>query len=55
MNNKELIRELKDCRNLLCYRCGQYANTHLGACDGCRWNDEHMKKWEAENDSDIND
>lgn len=42
----DLLRELKDCRNELCYRCGQYANAHLGACDGCRWNDEHMKRWE---------
>lgn len=38
MNNNELIRELN-------------ANAHLGACDGCRWNDENMKKWEeAENE-----
>ena len=28
---------LKDCRNELCLRCGQYKERHLGSCDGCRW------------------
>lgn len=32
-----LQRKLKDCRNELCLRCGQYRERHLGACDGCRW------------------
>ena len=32
-----LKRELKDCRNELCERCGNYREKHLGACDGCRW------------------
>lgn len=28
---------LKDAVNELCYRCGQYQNEFLGACDNCRW------------------
>ena len=32
-----LLKELKDCCNELCLRCGQYRERHLGACDGCRW------------------
>lgn len=34
---KRLKRDLKDCRNELCLRCGDYLNRHQGACDGCRW------------------
>lgn len=34
---ERLERELRDCRNELCLRCGQYRERHLGACDGCRW------------------
>lgn len=34
---ERLRRDLKDCRNELCLRCGQYKQRHLGACDGCRW------------------
>lgn len=30
-------KELNMCRNELCFRCGEYRNAHLGACDGCRW------------------
>ena len=30
-------RDLKDCRNELCLRCGQYKTAHLGSCEGCRW------------------
>lgn len=29
--------ELEDCRNELCLKCGQYRESHLGACYGCRW------------------
>ena len=36
---EKLARNLKDCRNELCLRCGQYKQRHLGACDGCRWRD----------------
>ena len=34
---ERLRRDLKDCRNELCLRCGAYKQRHLGACDGCRW------------------
>ena len=34
-----LARDLKDFRNELCLRCGNYREKHLGACDGCRWKD----------------
>ena len=34
---EELRRDLKDCRNELCLKCGEYERRHLGACDGCRW------------------
>ena len=33
----EAIRDLKDCRNELCLRCGKYKMAHKGACEGCRW------------------
>ena len=29
--------EFENCRNELCYKCGEYKNRHLGACDGCRY------------------
>ena len=29
--------EYENCRNELCYKCGEYKNRHLGACDGCRY------------------
>ena len=32
-----LKTDLKDCRNELCLKCGDYKQRHLGACDGCRW------------------
>jgi len=32
-----LKTDLKDCRNELCLKCGNYKQKHLGACDGCRW------------------
>ena len=34
---ERLERDLRDCRNELCLRCGQYKQRHMGACDGCRW------------------
>ena len=34
---KRLARDLKDCRNELCLKCGEYKQRHNGACDGCRW------------------
>ena len=35
----DLKSDLKDCRNELCLKCGNYKQKHLGACDGCRWRD----------------
>lgn len=40
---ERLRRDLKDCRNELCLRCGQYKQRHLGACDGCRWRVDNGK------------
>ena len=31
------MANLADCKNELCERCGKYKESHLGACDGCRW------------------
>ena len=36
-----LKSELKDCRNELCLKCGDYKQKHLGACDGCRWRSDN--------------
>ena len=33
----DLKNDLKDCRNELCLKCGNYKQKHLDACDGCRW------------------
>ena len=37
--NEKITRDLRDCRNELCLRCGSYQEAHKGACDGCRWKD----------------
>ena len=37
MSIEDLRTTLKDCRNELCLRCGEYRMQHQGACDGCRW------------------
>lgn len=34
---QEAERNLKDCVNELCVKCGAYRNAHIGACNGCRW------------------
>lgn len=34
---ERLERELRECRNELCLKCGDYKQRHLGACNGCRW------------------
>lgn len=34
---ERLETDLKDCRNELCFYCGQYQTKHLGSCNGCRW------------------
>lgn len=36
-DHDRLVSELRDCRNELCLKCGDYKQRHLGACDGCRW------------------
>ena len=41
-----LRSELKQCRNELCLKCGQYKEAHNGACDGCRY--ERGGEWEAD-------
>ena len=38
-DHDRLVSELRDCRNELCLKCGEYKERHLGACDGCRWRD----------------
>jgi hypothetical protein len=38
-------RELKDCANELCYKCGSYKREHEGACDGCRWKPIRHGDW----------
>ena len=37
----DLKSDLKDCRNELCLKCGDYKQKHLGACDGCRWRSDN--------------
>lgn len=41
MSLDDFKRNLRDCRNELCLRCGEYYAAHNGACDGCRWRREH--------------
>ena len=31
--------DLRDCVNELCWKCGNYREEHMCACDGCRWKD----------------
>lgn len=45
VTNKELIKELWNCRNELCLRCGKYEQAYRGACNDCRYNDEEMQKY----------
>lgn len=33
----KVSKELKDCRNELCLKCGEYRTRHLGSCNDCRW------------------
>lgn len=42
---KDVIKELWNCRNELCLRCGKYENAHRGACDDCRYNFKNMEKY----------
>jgi hypothetical protein len=54
MTKEELFTELMNCRNELCLKCGVYRDSYLGACDGCRYNDEHIKEWEKNKKEDNN-
>lgn len=41
--NADLIesqKTIEDLRNELCLKCGAYVDSHLGACNGCRWKKE---------------
>lgn len=40
---EDVAKELLQCRNELCLKCGRYTERHKGYCDGCRWKD--MSKW----------
>ena len=40
---KRLQSELKDARNELCYKCGDYKNAHFGVCNDCRY--RHGGEW----------
>ena len=41
-----LRQELKNCRNELCLKCGNYHERYAGACDGCRY--RRGGEWEAD-------
>lgn len=41
-----LRKELKNCRNELCLKCGNYKEAHKGACDGCRY--RHGGEWSVD-------
>lgn len=41
-----LRSELKNCRNELCLKCGNYHESYAGACDDCRY--RHCGEWEAD-------
>lgn len=45
---QRLQRELKNCRNELCLKCGNYKEAHLGACNDCRY--QHGGEWRADID-----
>lgn len=46
---KRLQSELKDARNELCLKCGDYKNAYMGVCNDCRY--RHGGEWER----DLND
>lgn len=33
----DIERDLTDCHNELCLKCGKYTESYKGACKGCRW------------------
>lgn len=34
---QSLQKELKNCRNELCMKCGNYRESYTGICDDCRY------------------
>lgn len=48
VSDQDTIKELWNCRNELCLRCRKYKESHLGACDDCRYNRENMSKYKRE-------
>lgn len=45
---QRLQDELRNCRNELCLKCGNYKEAHLGACNDCRY--RHGGEWRADID-----
>jgi len=45
---RRLQRELKQARNELCLKCGNYHESYAGACDWCRY--KHDGEWRADLD-----
>ena len=45
---KRLQSELRNCRNELCLKCGDYKNAHFGVCNDCYY--RHGGEWEADLD-----
>lgn len=41
-----LQKELKNCRNELCQKCGNYHESYAGACDSCRY--KSGGEWEVD-------
>lgn len=40
----KLKKELENCRNELCLKCGDYKMAHKGACDGCQYSEWDVNK-----------
>ena len=45
---ERLQGEVRRCRNELCYKCGNYRESYVGACDGCRF--RRGGEWEEDLD-----
>lgn len=45
---ERLKNEVKNCRNELCLKCGNYHEAHNGACDDCRY--RHGGEWSVDLD-----
>lgn len=55
MTKEEILKELWNCRNELCLRCGKYHDAWKGACNDCRYNFENMEKWKEGSDEVADD